>query len=358
MDPTSLVPPTEAIPAPHWLFEGLGVLTLSLHLLLVNVVLGGVLLFTYRLLLAKPVAAGESTSVEPGYVNAVPTVLALAINLGVAPLLFVQVTYGHLIYSSSVLMGVFWLAVVPLLIVAYYGVYLVRGGASRPRLRRLLAPLVALLLLAIAFVFVNNMSLMLQPARWVGYAQNRAGTLLNLGDPTLWPRYLHFVVASLAVAGLFLALREAWRARRGRPHDAIRRAAGLRLFGVATLVQVVVGLWFLFALPVSVRAGLLGGDALRTAVLSLGIALALAAIGAAFTGRLRATVALLVITVVTMVTLRLLVRLSYLSAHFDPAQLEVTTQTSPMVAFFAVLLAGLATIAWMLRAALRGRAAS
>jgi hypothetical protein len=34
--------------------------------------------------------------------GSIPTLIALAVNLGVPPLLFVQVLYGHLFYSSSV----------------------------------------------------------------------------------------------------------------------------------------------------------------------------------------------------------------------------------------------------------------
>jgi hypothetical protein len=47
-----------------------------------------------------------------------------SVNFGVAPLLFVQVLYGHFFYASSILMAVFWLAVIPLLIAAYYAAYL------------------------------------------------------------------------------------------------------------------------------------------------------------------------------------------------------------------------------------------
>jgi len=41
MDPSRLIPSAEAIPAPWWLLEFLTVLTLTLHLLLINVALGG-----------------------------------------------------------------------------------------------------------------------------------------------------------------------------------------------------------------------------------------------------------------------------------------------------------------------------
>ena len=40
MDPAMLIPTAEVLPAPWWILEFLGMLTLTLHLLMINVVLG------------------------------------------------------------------------------------------------------------------------------------------------------------------------------------------------------------------------------------------------------------------------------------------------------------------------------
>ncbi len=53
-----------------------------------------------------------------------PYTIAFAINMGVAPLLFIQVLYGNFIYTSSVLMGWYWLSVIGIVIIAYYSAYL------------------------------------------------------------------------------------------------------------------------------------------------------------------------------------------------------------------------------------------
>ena len=60
-----------------------------------------------------------------------------------APLLFVQVLYGRLFLTSSVLMAWWWLAVVPLVILAYSGAYLLafRGKALGPRAKAVAAGL-------------------------------------------------------------------------------------------------------------------------------------------------------------------------------------------------------------------------
>ena len=44
MNPANLIPSAEALPAPWWILEFLGMLTLMLHLLAINIVLGGSLL--------------------------------------------------------------------------------------------------------------------------------------------------------------------------------------------------------------------------------------------------------------------------------------------------------------------------
>ncbi len=53
-----------------------------------------------------------------------PYTIAFAVNMGVAPLLFVQVLYGQFIYSSSILMAVWWFSIFGILILAYYSAYI------------------------------------------------------------------------------------------------------------------------------------------------------------------------------------------------------------------------------------------
>lgn len=351
MDPGSLIPSPDTIPAPWWVFEALGLLTFTIHLLLINVVLGGSLLGVVALVRGQAPAA-PSRQVQAR----VPIVLALGINFGVAPLLFLQVNHGHLVYTSSVVMGTFWILVIPALVLAYYGTYVVQHAGQRRTLALLVAPLTTLLLLWIAFTFVNNMTLMLQPARWTVHFQARSGTSLNLGDPILWPRYLHIVNGSVAVAGLFRAVLAWWRGRRTGMVDRGAVNSGLRVFAIHTLVQMAIGLWLLFALPDDVQGRFLGADSLRSLTLILGIALGLAATTAALNRKLGAAVALLLATMLCMVLLRALLRSSYLAPLFHPEQLELAPQLSPLLAFLAVLLVGAGVVLWLVRTARRAAA--
>ena len=52
-----------------------------------------------------------------------PVIVAVGINLGIVPLLFIQLAYYKVFYPATILMACFWLAIIVLLIPAYYGVY-------------------------------------------------------------------------------------------------------------------------------------------------------------------------------------------------------------------------------------------
>lgn len=342
MDPAALVPTPDTLPAPAFVFEILGAATLFLHFIAINVVIGNLLVGSWKLFRPR-------TSTKSPFWKGLPHTLALAINLGVAPLLFLQVTWGTHFFTSSVLMAVPWLLVVPTLILAYYGLYIVQAG----RVQTITAPAVALLLLVIGFVLVNNMTLMLEPGRWLVYERSRDGVFLNLSMPLLFPRYLHFVVACVAVGGLFQAVQEGWRRWRHNTVVRQRRVRGLRIFAWATKVQVIVGIVQISVLPPGLRSQFLGRDPLLTGLVALG---GLLAIGAIVTGQLKKlwpTVGLYLGTMAVMVALRQALRVAFQRVPGHLVNLPVETQLGPLVIFLLCFLAGLGVLAWMVRLVLR-----
>ena len=54
-----------------------------------------------------------------------------SLTTGVAPLLFVQVLYGHFFYTANILLGWRWLAILGVLIVGFYAVYLLDGTTRK-----------------------------------------------------------------------------------------------------------------------------------------------------------------------------------------------------------------------------------
>ena len=342
---TDLLGATEALPV-HWLvFQVLLLLTFLLHLLVMNIALGGSLM--------AAVQAWRGPGPDPG--KPLPTALALAVNLGVPPLLFVQVLYGPLFYTSSILMATFWLSVIGLLIVAYYAAYLARhchGNRSYP----LWCTLSALLLLIVAFLYTNNLVLMATPSLWAAWPQHTDGTLLALSEPSLVPRYLHFVIGALAVANLARAVRAWWRARlqvtANRIGDDPDLRHGLRQFVHFTALEMALGLAWVALLPPPARRALMGGSALATGLLAVGIVLAVGLLVMAWRGRLWPTVGGLVSTLLAMILLRDQVRHATLQGVYDPAAVPVQWTWGPLALFLVVFVVGLGTLGWMVRTAI------
>jgi cytochrome bd-type quinol oxidase subunit 1 len=112
------------LPAPVELLTPLLVLTFTLHILAMNVTLGGTVIAVVSDLMGRRDGNDRYRRLARHLIAMMPVTLAATITLGVAPLLFIQTLYGQLFYTSSILMAWPWFAVVPLVIVAYYGIYL------------------------------------------------------------------------------------------------------------------------------------------------------------------------------------------------------------------------------------------
>jgi hypothetical protein len=367
---TPVIPMADPLPqpAPPALLWALLQLTFLLHLLAMNVVLGGSVLALHWRFSRRAEGAAHRAALLGFFAKALPVAVAATVTFGVAPLLFVQVLYGRLFFTSSILMAWFWLAVIPLVTLAYYGAYyLAFRGKELGERARWVAAIVALLFLAVAFLYVSNVTRALRPETFLeAYRASGRGVVLNLGDVTFWPRYLHVLLGAVAVAALGAALYGALR--RGRDPDfaawAIRR--GTTVFGVATAANVFVGTLFLLSLPKPILIRLAGGDTWAMMLLAVGILLAVATAGLALLALgakdpVRATwgqLGLLLGTLVVMVLLRDQVRaIALRDAGFEhPAW--VATQWGPLAVFVLLLLGAVATIAWMARALARGKAAA
>ena len=345
MNPASLIPTADALVA-HWgWFKFLLMLTFPLHLFAMNAMLGTAL--TSFLCHLRSDRSCHDLSHE--LAKALPFLIAFTVNLGVAPLLFVNVLYGHLLYSSTVLMGLFWLAVIPVLIAAYYLAYFYDF-----RFRKLgnagsyAVLMVLLLLMAVGFLFSNNMTMMITPASWLRWFSTPGGTLLNLDDPTLTARYLHMMTGSLAVGGLFVAIYSSTVLKHNIALAETGRKLGMQLFTWLTALQVLVGTWFLLTLPVEVMGRFMGNDKLATGLLAAGILLAVWTLVAGYQRKVMAATWLTVPLVYVMAFIRDSVRGGYLEPYFDVASVPYSIQWSPLIFFFVTLVLGIVVIVWML----------
>ena len=337
----SFIPTPDKIPV-NWLwFHVLLLVTFLIHVILMNFIVGGSLLTLWDYLRGKPVKKDA---------NSIPTLIALTINFGVPPLLFVQVLYGHLFYTSSLLMAVPWILVIPVLIIAYYGAYIfVYKYENKKKLARVSLTLSTLFLLAIAFVYVNNITLSMSPERFIKYFENSKGWNLNLQEPSLIPRYLHYIVAAIAVAGLGRAAFYHFSKAIDREEKIKERNDGLKIFSYATMMQVIVGVLFWFSLPDPVGKLLIGGDITFSLLLGLGIILAFLLITTAVRRKFMVTLFMMIPLLSIMILVRDFVRRAYLSDVFQPSQLENVNQSSSLILFLVVFAIGLASLWYMIR---------
>jgi len=335
----SYIPNPDTIPVNWWWFQILLLFTFLIHVLLMNFVLGGSILALRDLIKRK------ETSEES---HAIPVLIALAINFGVPPLLFVQVLYGHLFYSSSILIAIPWILVIPTLILAYYGAHIFSHRMEKaPGLARVSLGISSVLLLIIAFIYVNNNTLMLTPERWGSYFEKPGGAFLNWAEPSLFPRYLHFVIGAIAIAGLGKAIYFRFSPKVEMARKSAEMKDGLKIFGWMTLVQVGIGTWFWLSLPNDVWKLFMGKNMAYTILMSVGWILALLILHSAFTNRFWLALAAGISSILIMIIIRDLVRQAYLGNVFSPKSLAVTGEVSPLIAFLIIFVIGLISIVYM-----------
>lgn len=304
--------------------------TFFIHLLLVNILTGTAVITLIRSLTGRMMPA-LSMETET---SVLPKVLALAVNFGVAPYLLVQVLYGSFFYPSTVLMALWWLSIIGFVMLSYYGLYIVSDKSAQKGLplRPFLFAIVVMLLFTM-FLLATNSTLMLRPESWTRWIDAPYGTLLNTGDPTFIPRYLHFVIASLAVGGLVLAGRAQWKkSRRTMDAEASEKdiRSGFAWFRYASVIQLAVGLWFLFSLPSEVRSLFLGKSLIATSALVLALTGLIATLFTSYKQALAATCSILSGVIFTMVCIRDMVRDAMLAPYFGTAPDRVAENLLPL----------------------------
>jgi len=346
MDPAALIPTPDAIPVPWGWFQFLLLLTFYLHLLFMNVMLGTVIIaFTHHF--RCPDSSGMLTREIS---HKLPFSIALTVNFGVAPLLFIQVLYGHFIYASSVLMAPLWLSIIGILIAAYYTAYIYRYRYDKMTDSRVAATgLISCLLLLIGFFFSNNFTLMLHPEAWPSYFDHPTAMLLNFSDPTLVPRYLHFVFASMAVSGLAIALYFHLRQKNGSEQTTTWIRYGCNWFGYATFANFTVGFWLFGSLPQGLinPTSLVGG--LFSFFLVIGISTALLAAIYSLRFRVMPALSRILGSIFSMILVREFLRVAYLAPYFSLTDLKIATAYSPLILFLLFFASGLVLIGWMLK---------
>lgn len=277
MEPSLPTPRDIPLPLPidHFLLDTAVVVLFLAHILFVNVMLGGsTLTLIYEIIgLRKK----EYDALARLWASATTVNKSMAVVLGVAPLLVVNVLYTIPFYTANSLTGAAWMMLIPLIAAAFLLGYLHKYTwdqlAHSKALHLALGGGVTLIFWLIPFVFLANINLMLFPERWT----ETRGFLSTVTMQNVLPRYLHFIIASFAITGLFGA---AWFGRAG--FDLVQHLPGFErsvvlrrcyelTFG-ATLMQLLAGTLVYFTLPAQ------GVTFFMTAIVLAGVACAVLAL--------------------------------------------------------------------------------
>jgi hypothetical protein len=356
----SLIPALDAagLPGPPWLFHVLLVFTFFLHLIFMNLTLGGTLLALF----AHFGGRGRSDDFRGVLSRRLMAInsygISLTITTGIAPLLFMQLIYQQYFYTATILLAPIWLAMLLLLTVGYYSAYLYkfRGVPSQVRGGGVWLSLSALMFVSIAMIHVAVNLVHAQPDKWGALSD---GAWSVLADPTYWPRLLHFVFAGIGFSALVAAW---WAVRRVRDGADVAINTGIARWVWkwalwATLLQVVDGFVLLMMLPQTVLRGLMtGGPAtlvpLAAAIL-LGIGLLMMLARAANPVEnpvlVVGTLGAMTLTIAIMAITRHEVRALYLAPFTAGTDFQVVPQWGNFVVFGLLLAAGLATVGFMVR---------
>lgn len=197
------------VPAPLWIFKVLLYVTFALHISLVQLLIGWSA-FAAISVVSKGKLREAYNSIAPH----LPNVIAFVVNLGVPPLLFAQVLYGRALYTSSILIGMFWFGVIIVLIFAYFFAYRTSQAPDNWKLKPWLQWITFLSFIYIAWTYVNNLTLMVRPQVWQEmYANTPTGWNTNMSDPTFWSRLAFFLSGGFVFGGLGMI----WLYRASKP---------------------------------------------------------------------------------------------------------------------------------------------
>jgi hypothetical protein len=356
------------LPAPVWFVQFFKWLGFTLHTVPMNLWFAGLLIALWLCF------RGDENGRRFGsrLLKQMPIIVAFGINLGVVPLLFIQLAYYKFFYPATILMAWFWIGIIALLIPAYYGVYAYawqmgngreNGPKGPPAWAVAAGWCSACLFIAISFIFANGLSLMDNLGRWPElYQRNNfhgaaLGTALNVGDATLWPRWLLMFGLALCTTAAW-SLVDAYLFARKSAGDAYRQWAfgfAKKLYTVGMIWTAVAGTWYVFGTWSSDLRGEMFGWPMTPLTLATGMAAGLPWTLLMFGDRFL-TRGLNVTAIVAgqfgVLGINALSRQVVQNVNLRPFENVYSQPTavewSPLLMFLVVFVIGLAVVGWMI----------
>ena len=355
------------LPAPIWLIKLLHIVTLALHFVAVEMLLGGLLL---AVLLSVFRSSPESLVTARALARRLTVVMTFVINLGVPPLLFAQVLYGRALYTSSVLIGIYWISIIAILTLTYWLLYQFTARLEAGKSAWLTGLSAWVLAGFIARLLSTNMTLMVRPEVWRDmYAASAAGAYLPTGDPTLSPRWLLMLAGGFFIGGLWL-IYLAGRSTFTANEKSFIAGIGGKVAAGFGIVYLAAGLWAVGVQPDVVKVGLATHPLYKyfgfagygwLALVAIAILLAAYAGFAKASARLAgvlawAAVLVAVLTEIMFTIYRDAVRdLTLLSKGYDVWDRAVATNWWVVGLFLVLFVAGLGVVGWLVSVVARAR---
>ena len=332
-------------PVPPWILQVLAYFTLTLHLMAMNFTIGGSLIILWTFIRKNP----DNTNIRRFFGAGLPLGVSYIVTLGIPPLLFVQVLYGQLFYSSSVLLGAFWIIIIPVLLLAYTGYYYHKfQSESKPHYQWLVILISTILLIYIGYMLVSNLTLSMTPEKWQSlYKAYPGGGNIHHGEPTLHSRLLLFLSGAFAAAGVALIWRGTYLSKWLKSDEGKKsQSKGFKILLISIPVWIIAAVGVYMTRPEDI-SNLWAMDTVKV-LFAIGVASAIITtlFGYLSIGRRSAVFPLLSSlgvfgAVLSMVIFRDMARIYALSSSFTLELVPVNAQWGMFMLFMATLVIGL-----------------
>ena len=195
----------ETVPAPFWFVQFFKVVGFVLHMIPMGIWFAGLPVVVLCAVWNCPRSRFYARRMS----KQLPVMMALGINFGIVPLLFLQTTYYKAFYTATILTAWFWIAVIPILIIGYYSLYIAAYSGERRGRLILFSFLASLCLIGIGILNTNGLTLMVSGDQWsemmsrTSYYGAVLGTAHNFHNPVLWMRLATMFGLGLITAGVW-----------------------------------------------------------------------------------------------------------------------------------------------------------
>lgn len=240
------------LPLPEWLLVVILVISFLFHIIFINLMVGGSIITLWAQI--KGLKNMKYDVFAHEIAKTITVNKSMAVVLGVAPLLSINTLYTVYFYSVNALTGFAWIMIIPLVTIAFLLTYLHKytwkALENNKRLHIGIIALAVMIFLFIPLIFLTNVNLMMFPEKW-GTVKGFMSALIL---PNVFPRYLEFLSACIAVTGIFIVW---YNGRKNYPVEAIYQDFSryeLKKLGYSIAVaglscQILFGVIVLFTLP-------------------------------------------------------------------------------------------------------------